>query len=143
MHVMSKAGLGDIYRKIHGNKARSYTRSCNTVRTRLDRIYATEYSSGKVWHAHWLDATYAKWIKTDHIPVIAEMSILGKSKSDPNRTRINKEVYDDPEVRSRMQEIILEINEEHKGDDQAVNIWEEIKRRAYAMLIEETTCATR
>ena len=57
MHVMAKAGLGDVFRKVHGNTARAYTRNGNTVRTRLDRIYATEYSSGRVWHTHWLDST--------------------------------------------------------------------------------------
>ena len=69
---------------------------------------------------------------------MAEMSLLGKSKSNPNRTRINKEVYDDPEVRSKMQSILQEVSEEHKGPREAVNIWEKIKTRAFEMLIQET-----
>ena len=140
MHVMAKAGLGDVFRKVHGNTARAYTRNGSSVRTRLDRIYAKEYSSGRVWHTHWLDATYAKWIKTDHVPVVAEMSLLGKSKSNPNSARINKELYEDPMIRDKIKEIVEETKKRHSkaGQDQAIHIWEEIKSEAHAMLMKET-----
>ena len=35
--MMRRKKLSDVFRKIHGNTARAYTRESATVRTRLDR----------------------------------------------------------------------------------------------------------
>ena len=37
-----------------------------------------------------------------------------------------------------MQHIIKDLQEEYKGDNQAIDMWEEIKKRAYEMLMQET-----
>ena len=83
MQIMARAGLGDVYRKLHGRKAAGFTRECESVRTRIDRIYATEFSSDTVWYKHELDQRHAKNVRTDHIAVVAEMSPLGASRSRP------------------------------------------------------------
>ena len=140
MHVMAKAGLGDVYRKLNGRKSAGFTRECNTVRTRIDRIYATEFSSDTVWHRHELDAKYAKNIRTDHTAVVAEMSALGASRSRPEATRINKELLKEDEMFQRMKDIWYNIEDKYKkvSPNPAITKWEEFKEQAYATLMAET-----
>ena len=95
MMLLARAKLGDVFRKVHGPTATCYTRECKTVRTRLDRIYSTEYSSDIVWHSHALDDKYAKNITTDHEPVVAEMALLGEERITKAKIRINKELFED------------------------------------------------
>ena len=74
-----------MYRKLHGRKAEGFSRECESVRTRIDRIYATEFSSDTVWHTHELDQKHAKNVKTDHIAVVAEMSPLVENQEAARR----------------------------------------------------------
>ena len=93
--VMRKKQTSDVFYKIHGNRARAYTRETSEIRTRLDRIYAKDTNSQLVWHSHKLDHTYANYVDSDHIdiPVIAEAGPLGESKSKKaGKGRINTEI---------------------------------------------------
>ena len=98
MMLLARAKLGNVFRKVHGPTATCYTRECKTVRTRLDRIYSTEYSSDIVWHSHNLDDKYAKNITTDHEPVVAEMALLGEDRASKAKLRINKELFEDKDT---------------------------------------------
>ena len=79
--VMRKKQVSDIFYKIHGDRARAYTRETSEIRTRLDRIYAKDTNSQLVWHSHKLDHTYVNFVDSDHIPVVVEAGPLGESKS--------------------------------------------------------------
>ena len=80
--VMRKKQASDIFYKIHGDRARAYTRETSEIRTRLDRIYAKDANSQLVWHSHKLDHTYVNYVDSDHIPVIVEAGpLIGESKS--------------------------------------------------------------
>ena len=140
MKILARAKLGDVFRKVHGNKATCYTREGQTVRTRLDRIYATEYSSEIVWHSHEIDAKYAKNVDTDHEPVVAKMALLGEERKNKSTTKINKELYQDKEMYRKMKELMETLNKKYAriGDLQAGNKWEEFKARAHGLLVEET-----
>ena len=88
--VMRKKQVSDIFYKIHGDRARAYTRETSEIRTRLDRIYAKDTNSQLVWHSHKLDHTYVNFVDSDHIPVVVEAGPLGESKSKKSgKSRIN------------------------------------------------------
>ena len=88
--VMRKKQTSDVFYKIHGNRARAYTRETSEIRTRLDRIYAKDTNSQLVWHSHKLDHTYVNYVDSDHIPVVVEAGPLGESKSVKSRKKQNK-----------------------------------------------------
>ena len=99
--MMRRKQLSDVFRKIHGNTERAYTRESATVRTRLDRIYAQDQNSQIVWHSHELDNEHAKRIESDHIPVIVEAAPLGEPKSQKaaSKSRINTDILYEQETR--------------------------------------------
>ena len=140
MQIMARAGLGDVYRKLHGRTAAGFTRECESVRTRIDRIYAKEFSSDTVWHSHELDQKHAKSVRTDHTAVVAEMAPLGASKSHPAASRINKEILKEEEMYERIQDIWHNIEGKYKrvSPNPARVKWEEFKAQAYATLMAET-----
>ena len=93
--------------KIHGNRARAYTRETSKIRTRLDRIYAKDTNSQLVWHSHKLDHTYVNYVDSDHIPVVVEAGPLGESKSrKAGNSRINTEILYTQDTRREVLKMI-------------------------------------
>ena len=106
--MMRRKQLSDVFRKLHGNTERAYTRESATVRTRLDRIYAHDRISQIVWHSHELDNEHAKRIDSDHIPVIVEAAQLGEPKSQKatSQSRINTDILYEQETRREILKIL-------------------------------------
>ena len=105
--VMRKKQTSDVFYKIHGNRARAYTRETSEIRTRLDRIYAKDTNSQLVWHSHKLDHTYVNYVDSDHIPVVVEAGPLGESKSKKaGKSRINTEILYTQDARREISKII-------------------------------------
>ena len=107
--VMRKKQTSDVFYKIHGNRARAYTRETSEIRTRLDRIYAKDTNSQLVWHSHKLDHTYVNYVDSDHIPVVVEAGPLGESKSKKaGKSRINTEILYTQDARREVLKIITQ-----------------------------------
>ena len=140
--MMRRKQLSDVFRKIHGNTARAYTRESATVRTRLDRIYAQDQNSQIVWHSHELDNEHAKRIESDHIPVIVEAAPLGEPKSQKaaSKSRINTDILYEQETRREILKILTKLKKDFKNCDRDTGkfIWETFKEHAYEYLITET-----
>ena len=140
--MMRRKKLSDVFRKIHGNTARAYTRESATVRTRLDRIYAQDQNSQIVWHSHELDNEHAKRINSDHVPVIVEAAQLGepKSRKATSKSRINTDILYEQETRREVLRILTKLKKNFKNCDRETGkfIWETFKEHAYEYLITET-----
>ena len=132
--VMRKKQTSDVFYKIHGNRARAYTREASEIRTRLDRIYAKDTNSQLVWHSHKLDHTYVNYVDSDHIPVVVEAGPLGESKSKKaGKCRINTEILYTQDARREVLKIITQAKKNIPSCNpyEGKLRWERIKEKAY------------
>ena len=139
--VMRKKQTSDVFYKLHGNRARAYTRETSEIRTRLDRIYAKDTNSQLVWHSHKLDHTYVNYVDSDHIPVVVEAGPLGESKSKKaGKCRINTEILYTQDARREVLKIITQAKKNIPSCNpyEGKLRWERIKEKAYGYLIEKT-----
>ena len=140
--MMRRKQLSDVFRKLHGNTERAYTRESATVRTRLDRIYAQDRNSQIVWHSHELDNEHAKRIDANHIPVIVEAAQLGEPKSQKatSKSRINTDILYEQETRREIIKMLTKQKKDFKNCDRDTRkfIWNTFKEDAYEYLIAET-----
>jgi len=143
MELASK-GLTDIYRRVNGNE-RGYTRTGDTIHTRLDRLYAKRYDAEWRWTRAEHDPTLFRgaW-DSDHTPVIATLETTPSREPTASEAKIDPTLYHSQSVRVRVREAWVRTYNSYPRDEYSrATAWDQAKLLVCSLLMDETSSRRR
>ena len=100
--TLTRIGLSDVYRRIHGDSHSGFTRLGGSVFTRIDRFYARKYNSPFRWVSVAVSPCYIDVDSSDHTPVIATLDTVQARKPKEFEEKIDPRILRSPELRSKI-----------------------------------------
>ena len=107
--IVASAGIRDVYRLMEGNK-RSYTRECDTVATRIDRLYGPTDPTNYEWLSIRVNASFGRceW-NPDHRALEARLAPTTEADVAQPLPAINRDVYSKPQAVEDIETLFKDI----------------------------------
>ena len=108
--TIATTGLRDIYRYIEGPKARAYTRECDTVSTRIDRIIGPTTLASHEWISIRVNASFGRSVSNpDHRALEALIGPIDRTQKGKPPPSIRKTTYSTPQAIQAIEELFRDI----------------------------------
>ena len=107
---MADYGLEDVFRRLEGSKAKSFTRLGPTVHTRIDALFGPKRSDDFQWYSYTATDTFRgpSW-ESDHLAIVTELKPIQQTNIAKGRPRVDPILFEQAEVIEKLNNMYREI----------------------------------